>query len=307
MKPLRAEVRITEPAPGVAERGTVLLGRGAPGTAFYPASDQLVPALAQLGFRVANRAWDWPDGWLTKEVGLRRQACRYATLLSWLHDNVYTVGALVAAGESLGAVEIAYALTSWGMGSILDLAVPISGPGLTRLDDVCPIRPAPEWEARCHTIVPAGALNCPRGPECYVVENVDLWCYQCSSAPTPEDLRADSIANLDAVLDYPTTKVRFLFGENDCSVAVPGGLNWAASITSEKVIGFVPNTGHGFGTPEGRVALLRVIDHGTPPAPRACESDPSMCPVDRMPPVLASPRDGNPRPLPPRDQAASTR
>jgi len=72
------------------------------------------------------------------------------------------------------------------------------------------------------------------------------------------------VVNQDAVLNYPKTRMHFLFGARDCGEPVPMGLTWAAKVTSEKAVQFVPNTPHAiFSTPEGREAILKAIDSGT--------------------------------------------
>ena len=67
-----------------------------------------------------------------------------------------------------------------------------------------------------------------------------------------------------AVVNYPTTKVYFLFGAHDCGEPVPIGLTYATKVTSEKSIQFVPRTPHPlFSTPEGREAIRNAIKTGT--------------------------------------------
>ena len=56
-----------------------------------------------------------------------------------------------------------------------------------------------------------------------------------------------------------------LFGRQDCTSAVPMGLLWWNAITTAKALRFVANTPHFVaGTAEGREAIRRAIDEGTP-------------------------------------------
>src|SRR5437870_4156613 len=138
LKTIKVEIRITEPAAGASPRGTVVLGSGGGGGSFYaPGADvqALVRDLSAMGFRVVDRKWI--GGWTTNEGGLKKEACRYATLLTWVHDHLHKGGKFVATGNSGGSAEIGYALTSWRRGDILDLAIPSSGPPTARLDYAC--------------------------------------------------------------------------------------------------------------------------------------------------------------------------
>src|SRR5438552_1853992 len=85
VKPILAQIRITEPAAGVPIRGTVVMGSGGGGAGFYGGEGGriLVGDVAAMGFRVVDRSWDGEVGWISEEGGLRKQSCRYATLLTW--------------------------------------------------------------------------------------------------------------------------------------------------------------------------------------------------------------------------------
>ncbi len=260
LMPLQVQLRVIPPASGVTERGTVVFGSGASGTGFYPNGDQLFPMLTSMGFRVVDRAWLGAQGWTTAEAGLRRESCRYATLLHWIRNNVHQQGAFCASGNSGGSAEVGYALTTWQAGSILDLAVPTSGPAVARLDYACASPTPAEWIGLCQAIVPTGFLTCV--PGCTLGANGV--CNQCAGTPTLQDLREDSVEHPQAQLHYPQTRVHFLYGTGDCGQSVPIGMNWSQKVTSEKVIEFVDNTGHGMSASvEGREAIRRAIDNGT--------------------------------------------
>jgi hypothetical protein len=153
-------------------------------------------------------------------------------------------------------------LTTWGRGEILDLAVPTSGPPIARLDLACVAKASPEWAAQCAAIVPKGVMECAT-QQCILGPANDV-CKQVSASPTEAQLLADSVVHPDAVLEYPKTKVHFLFGAADCGEPVPIGLMYATKVTSEKEIGFVPKTPHPIAsTAEGREAVRKAIDEGT--------------------------------------------
>jgi hypothetical protein len=262
LKPIVVQIRVTQPASGVTPRGTVVMGSGGAGNGFYGAGPEglLIRDLAGMGFLVVDRAW--AGGWTTHEGGLRKESCRYATLLTWVHDHLHKGGKFVATGNSGGSAEIGYALTTWGRGEILDLAVPTSGPPIARLDLACVAQASPEWAAQCAEIVPKGVMECAT-QQCILGAANDV-CRQVGPQPTLEQLLADSVVHPDAVLDYPRTKVHFLFGAADCGEPVPIGLTYASRVTSAKEVEFVPRTPHPLAsTPEGREAIRNAIDNGT--------------------------------------------
>ena len=262
LKDLPAQIRFTDPAPGKALRGTVVLGSGGNGGTFYAAAPPvvgLVRELSDMGFLVADRSWD--GGWVTNEGGLKQEACRYATLLTWIHDTAHRGGKFVATGNSGGSAEIGYALTTYGRAAILDAAIPTSGPPTARLDYTCAAAPSAEWSALCSKLIPTGAIACTPGCMLGPGNNV---CRQAGPRMTEAQLRADSVAHADAALDYPKTPVYFLFGADDCGEPVPAGLAYASAIRSEKHVEFVPRTPHALmSTPEGREAIKKAVDAAT--------------------------------------------
>jgi hypothetical protein len=247
--------------------GTAVLGTGGGGTSFYtssPGGQQIATDLLLRGFRVVERRW--ASGWFESGTSVRLQSCRYATLITWIKATFHSGGAFCVTGNSGGSAEIGYALSTWGRGSIIDVAVPSGGPPLSRLDFLC--LNAPPWPSQCHTIVPPGTQSCT--PGCTVTSNHPV-CTACSPTPTAADLLADSILFPGAATAYSSTRVHFLFGELDCGSAVPAGMLFANAITTEKVIEFVENTPHDIrASVEGREAVVRAIVAGA-----ACRPGPA--------------------------------
>jgi hypothetical protein len=190
LKPLEARIRVTEPAAGAPFRGTVVMGSGGNGSGFYAGQEGgqiLVREVAAMGFRVVDR--DWAGGWTTAEGGLRKESCRYATLLTWIHDRLHKSGKFVATGNSGGSAEISYALTTWGRGDILDVAIPTSGPPLGRLDYACVREASPEWAALCTSIIPKGVMECAS---------------TCILGPAPGRRSSSCSARTIAVIPFPS-------------------------------------------------------------------------------------------------------
>jgi hypothetical protein len=264
---LRAQVRITDPATAADARGTILFGTGGGGESFYDGGRNaalMMRALAEDGFRVVQRAW--LEQWESGGAGLAAAACRYATLLTWVSGELHTEGALCATGNSGGSAEIGYALSRFGREEILDLAVPTGGPVMSRVDLGCLDFDA--WVDDCQ-MVPDGTTCEPATIQCnYEGTNFDhidgayLPATPCESHDDAfaTTLLADSILSPDADLDF-ATPVHQLFGDRDCSAALPQGVLWYDAVTSEKQQTFAPETGHGTaGTEEGAAAIHRVLD-----------------------------------------------
>lgn len=266
---LRAQVRITAPPAEAAPRGTILFGTGGGGQGWYDrgrTAALMMRSLAADGFRIVQRAW--LEQWESGGAGLNAAACRYATLLTWVHDEVHTEGALCATGNSGGSAEIGYALSRWDREAILDLAVPTGGPVMSRVDLGC--LDFDEWPEQCQMQIPDGSSCEPEAVQC----NYQGSNFQNIDGPylpdTPCELHdesfadtflADSILSPDADLDFGATPVHQIFGENDCSGALPQGVLWYDAVTSEKAQTFVPDTGHGTaGTEQGAAAIRRVLD-----------------------------------------------
>ncbi len=282
LQPMEVRVRVTEPDPTVPVRGTVVLGTGGGGTDFYgerPGGPELFTALVARGFRCVDRAWVG-GGWFSEVASMRKQSCRYATLLTWVHQNVHIGGVFVATGNSGGSAEIGYALTAWGRGDILDVAVPSGGPPMARLDYLCGL--SSTWNNLCRTVTPRAFFECGQ-PVC-TIGGTGQVCTNCTPTPTAADLEADSILFPGARLAFPRTRVHVVLGGRDCSSAVPAGFLFFAAITTEKALDVAAGTPHW--TPEtaaGRDAILRAILGGT-----ACRGVPATVHVPAWPSIGGS-------------------
>ena len=248
------QLKISEPSGPVA--GTVVLGVGGAGGAFYeksgPPNDALIMPLLAAGYRVVQRAWK-EHGWFPGVGGgsPALQACRYATLLTYLHKQRHTGGGFCVSGNSGGSSEIGYALSRYGLGSIIDLAVPTGGSPMGRIDYGCGA--SPSWLSECSTLQ---ACSLKEGRGCTynanqqenfdtVFEASDAPCVsQTNSAAWSERWREGSIYSGDAVLDFPQTEVHQINGANDCTEALPIGLVWFNAITSTKKLVVAADTPH---------------------------------------------------------------
>jgi len=255
------EVRVTEPTPGAPYLGTVVLGSGGNGVEFYASQgggDLVVQALLDGGVRVIDRRWT--AGWFDSSPFVLPQSARYATLLQYLYENVHTGGSFGVTGNSGGAAEIGYALTTWGSDSFVDLAVISSGLILSRIDYLCTEPAAEPWASTCPAIMPPGSTQC--GVPACTEATTNSFCLGYPAGTTVQQLWEDSTMHPQADLSYPTTAVHLIFGALDCTAALPLGMLFHDSIAALASVEFVPDTPHAvYSTPEGRAALIeRLLD-----------------------------------------------
>jgi hypothetical protein len=251
-------LQITEPPAGVPLRGTILFSSGAQGFAYFGGETLGLPLLVSLqalGFRLVDRAW--APGWFTTGGSVRKQSCRYATMLRWVYDNLHTTGPFFAFGSSGGCAEIAYSLTTWGGDDLIDVAVLAGGPPLARLDLQCPEPINPTWAAQCRSLIPSYLLECTP-MQCIGQGGFGL-CTTCAQHPTAEELREDSILHTTAKTTL-RTRVHVLLGAGDCSNTAPSAALFFAALTAEKAFEMIPGAGHPVvETSDGRDACVRAI------------------------------------------------
>ncbi len=259
---VQAHVQISEPPPGVPFLGTLLLANGGAGQALYSSESGGLPVLLALqahGFRVVDHAMT--PGWFSDPLSVRKQSCRFATLLAWVHDRYHTEGMFAALGTSSGAGVLGYALSTWNAERYLDLAVFSGGPPMARYDLMCPQPPPASWPAQCAQLFPPFVIECGQ-PSCSAQSGIfgPALCIKCSPNPTPREHLEESILHPAADTHYPNTRVHLLFGAQDCTGSVTSGLLFYNAVTGEKLYDFVPATPHSLVlTQLGREAIERTV------------------------------------------------
>jgi hypothetical protein len=200
-----------------------------------------------------------PNGWLQGPGGVRRLACRYATVADWVYNNPQKINAsssatnsapMCATGNREGAGAVGYAAFEYGLagkattGPSQEFAMiePTSGPLMTRLDLGCV----------CNTQLNAPGVACAQNsdprPMCYLpseAQSIDA-AYQTQGQTSPPTLCSNGLSGIDATnfnrfasdsIDYEhlnaipislsnTLLVHLRFGESDDSTAVPQGNYW---------------------------------------------------------------------------------
>ncbi len=138
------DATIAEYNPTSKTRGLVVLFTGTGGTSWYLGGKQVkanfLSELRSDGFKVIEVAWvnPWVRAANGERAGISKLACRPSTVIKWIYDNKYkplniTVDKIgkcgfCVSGNSGGAAQTMYALAFYGLDSIIDAALPSSGP-----------------------------------------------------------------------------------------------------------------------------------------------------------------------------------
>lgn len=257
---IEGEVFISDPPPGVSLLGVVLIGSGGGGDGRFESANYgsaAMQTLLQQGYRLVQREWD--TSWEAGSEGMLASACRYATLLTWVHDTLGQTGAMCAYGNSGGASEIGYALAHYGRDQILDFALLSNGPTMSRLDLGCLGASDASWQQQCTSLVAAGnqcgrsnlpALTCTfNNRHSNALDHIDS-AYTPQTPCRSQDPAGRELLYLDSIVsplgnyNYPNTNVLFLSSSNDCTEAAPLGMLYAQAIQSQRQIQYVPQAQH---------------------------------------------------------------
>jgi hypothetical protein len=257
-------------APAGAPVGTVILTSGGGGDGLYSDryvfAPELIGGLNDAGYTTVQLAWPPEYGFMQGPGGMRRLACRYATLATWIHDNLHAGGdaaAFCATGNSGGAAQIAYSLAHYGLGDRFDMVQLTGGPPMGRIDHGC-LCDLDAVSNPCGTLKPE---KCYTGNAVTLIDvsYADMSC-TLQDAGQQATFRDDSVAAPDATLDYPNTTVHAFFGAMDDTVAVGQAFLWLDQITSEHSAECVPGTGHNVPNTDvgAQTMLTDLTTHCTP-------------------------------------------
>jgi hypothetical protein len=166
-----------EDPPGI-EKGTIVFLEGGSGTIDSSSVDYSEDYL-ENGFRIVQFIWDSPWGVTnaTTSTGIKTAACRPATFLNFVFQNLYRGGGMCAQGDSAGSGAVAYSLAWYGGANFLDKVELLSGPVFGDVEEGCIVPNAPTV-----TVCPEGQLGCNGSPwpdsPAYVgsdIKGIDLW------------------------------------------------------------------------------------------------------------------------------------
>jgi hypothetical protein len=143
---------IADEKPAGQIRAVAMFFSGAGGSEWWSGTSPEVPAFFQSllndGFELVQVYWT--QGWLNAPAGVQSGqellASRPATVIKWVHDNMYApLGLLPVVGQcgfcvtgnSNGSSQITYAISTYGIDNIVDAAIPTAGPTLAAISKGC--------------------------------------------------------------------------------------------------------------------------------------------------------------------------
>jgi hypothetical protein len=264
--------------PNAAPVGTVLFGVGTGGSGLYDdpnaggfmmGSTVVQNVLTgsfntvQVSFGAPFDNGTQPNGWLQGPGGVRRLACRYATLADWVYNHPQKINSnpnntatnsapMCATANSGGSGAIAYAVFEYGLDPEFAMIEPTSGPPMTRIDQGCS-----PCNSNVQGPVCAGSMNqanlCYESADAGVIDEA----YQsagtgtptlCTSAlngnSTPAGLFLSDSILYNGNISLPHTTVKMLFGDLDTSNAVPQGMVWGQSVSPNAAFQCIADAGH---------------------------------------------------------------
>lgn len=248
------------------QTGTIVLFTGGNGASWWEndfnASHTLyLNAAIARGQKIVQVKWttSWADG----SVGARSLAVRGATLLNAIYSDssIHAAStAFVVVGHSNGASLLGYALATYGLKSIIDLAVFTSGPPHGKIDYLCQGALLPVWAAAGPALCTTGSiivLGAAQYALMSISYNSRTYCDELATTGGLDNVgERDSIWRSDADLKWPNTAARFIYGDGDTLAVVPVGRWFNRKVTSTTVEnittgsvthGNVPNSASGGG------------------------------------------------------------
>ena len=204
--------------------GVVAFFSGSDGTAWWsdedPATEAFLEGLRRSGLTVVQVRWQtpWLDASAGEHVGPARLACRPATVIDRLHTEIPSSSpgpgpcGFCVTGNSAGASQVSYALTRYGLESVLDMVVPTSGPPHAAIADGCRATNDSMGYGGRASLLDASMGFFSNGP--------------CRTGDTRWDERWAREGVESGDLLYPNTSVRFIFGALDAGAAPRHGVRY---------------------------------------------------------------------------------
>jgi hypothetical protein len=256
--------------------GMVMFFSGAQGADWWSGTSTLVPpffqALLNAGFELLQISWSngWPLAPGGVESGQEALACRPATVIQWVHDNVYAplnlrpdVGqcGFCITGESSGADQVSYPITSYGIDSIVNAAIPTSGPELTALSKGClQVKGYAYDSGKLYLIDESYGFTKGGGP-CAAQDQsfTQTWV-------------ANSVETGGTSYFYPSTRIQIIVGSDDSTTHLNHALAYFQVLTQAQqpmlTWQSVANMAHGIqDSSPGLSALFTAITGQTYPSP----------------------------------------
>jgi len=246
-----AYVKILTPSRQV---GTIIFSTGGDGNDIYEDytyGTLTVENVVAAGYEAVELTFGEPfsdgPGWQhdVAGMGIRAASCRYATVVKWLYDTTISVP-LCATGQSGGSQVIGEGLAHYGLGNYLRFAELTSGPPFGQEVYAC-IDDIPAATEYCSGVVVGMGVGLQNAIDYVDPAYPGPWCSESMENHSTEheaQFLQDSVTSPDAVLSYPNTKIRFLFGGQDNSSAIRQGLNYQSQIVQPTTYACVEDAPH---------------------------------------------------------------
>jgi len=156
----------------------------------------------------------------TNSAGIRRAACRYATVVAWVKLNISPARPLNAAGVSAGSAFIGYGLAHYGLDHYLHYALLVSGPPFADLPSSCDGALRKPGLSRCSGKTNTYAVGVQNAVEFIdpayepTYSSICSWSELNKSTKYDYIFAPDSILSKDAQLSY-AIPVNFMWGGQD--------------------------------------------------------------------------------------------
>jgi hypothetical protein len=266
--PGTADVGVTYAvSPAISTKGTVVFLAGTNVNLPSNYNNDYINAYQSSGYRIAEFNWNsqWEDtGGLAKNI--LTASCRPATMLQYIHGQIYTRGNFLAQGFSAGSGAVAYALAWYGLNNVLNGVELLSGPVYSRVDDGCIVPYVP-----LVSVIPTnGAVfeDAPQyfGPAQRITMVTGFTCLPSfdTSIEAADAWHANSIVQLNGIYQYPNTKISTWVCNNGLNPTAAQGYLFMAAVTSPWKLTAISNcqgaegVGQGL-TPQGMKGAQAII------------------------------------------------
>jgi hypothetical protein len=168
----------------------------------------------------------WLDSWLKaprgEDVGSAHLACRPSTAIDWIYQRIYLplgisfepgVCGFCVSGNSGGASQVAYALSHYGLDTILGAVFPTSGPPHAAQAKGC----LPGWPSFAYEDGARGLIDFSSG---FDDDHGDPGPCKLSDPGWVTRWDEESVDTGANDVAHPTTRVVFIIGADDASSAV---------------------------------------------------------------------------------------
>jgi hypothetical protein len=247
---ITATLKVGEPISNTLQ-GTILFVTGWTGTYYFdggPEPHRIIGELRASGYRTVQLKW--ANNWWLADIGIpeghARLACRPASVIRWVYDNLNQENpktAFCASGNSNGASQISYAMAQYDLADLFSAIELDGGPNWSRLDAAC-LQDDPAYQSLWFDDNERNLTDWAFGDP--YNDNVG----PCASQDVDfrEQFQDASLAYGQWQYFYPKTMVWFLFGESDTTITKAHGLyfyNYLLNFRSQLVnMDIVPNTDH---------------------------------------------------------------